>query len=114
MLKWMIMRQRSVSRNLSIHFFDAFSSISHPLRDVENYKFVEEITILTVADIYERKVRVCCGRQCMVYSHCSSQQGKKQEIKLRFIEPAHCVAVVAVSEGVNVKCYEEKTRKKGL
>ena len=84
------------------------------MREVGNYEFVGEITILAVADIYGRKVRIYRGRQCIVYSPCNDRQGKGNEIKLSFIEPAHYVAVVGINESGNVRsCREKAIQKEG-
>ena len=65
-------------------------------------------------DIYGRKVRIYCGRQCLVYSPCNDRQGKGNEIKLSFIEPAHYVAVVGINESGNVRsCWEKAIQKEG-
>ena len=49
-----------------------------------------------------------------MYSLCSNQQGKDYEIKLVFIEPAHYVAVIGISEGGNVRsCGEKAIQKEG-
>ena len=85
-----------------------FNRCIERLREVGNYEFVGEITILAVADIYGRKVRIYRGRQCIVYSPCNDRQGKSIEIKLGFIEPAHYV------ESDNVRsCWEKAIQKEG-
>ena len=91
-----------------------FNRCIEKLRDVGNYEFLGEISILAVADIYGRKVRIYRGRQCIVYSHCNNRQGKDNEIKLGFIESAHYVAVVGIYEGGNARsCRENAMQKEG-
>ena len=91
-----------------------FNRCIEKLREVGNYEFVGEITILAVADIYGRKVRIYRGRWCIVYSPCNDRPGKGNEIKLGFIEPAHYVAVVGINESGKVRsCNEKAIQKEG-
>ena len=46
-----------------------------------------------------------------MYSPCNNQQGKDNEIKLGFIEPAHYVAIVEINEGDHVRSCRAKAIK---